>query len=140
VVANDGTADSPVALITIAVSPAENGPFTVDAGPDQVLAVTSATLQGTVVIPSPVAGQQPTALWSKASGPGAVQFPDATAFATTARFTEPGTYTLKLQVSYNEGQRSDTLTVVILAPIPERLSAARSSRGSDFWAPWLARG
>ena len=140
VVANDGDADSPAASVMIVVSASENGPFTVEAGPDQVLAAASATLAGMIAIPSPVAGEHTNILWTKLSGPGAVQFASGTALNTEAAFAEAGTYTLKLLVSYNGGQRSDTLTVVVLPPVPERLTAARSSRGSDFWLTFLDNG
>lgn len=139
-VANDGQVNSAPGTVTINVARGESGDFTVEAGPDQVVTSSSVTLAGAVNIPAPVAGIATNVLWSKASGPGAVQFTSPVALFTGAAFAEPGTYTLKLQVSYNGGQRSDTLTVVVLPPVPERLTAARSSRGSDFWLTFLDNG
>src|SRR3977135_760410 len=47
--------------------------------------------------PPPVeTGPPPTALWSKESGPGAVSFADPKALITTATFSTPGVYILKL--------------------------------------------
>jgi hypothetical protein len=136
-VANDGDADSPAAGVTIVVGATESGAFMVEAGPDQVIVAMSATLSGRAVIASPVVGEQTNVVWTKTGGRGSAQFANATALTTEVVFSEPGAYTLKLQVSYNGGQRSDTLIVVVLAAVPERISAARSSRGSDFWLTFL---
>jgi hypothetical protein len=68
----------------------------VDAGADQ--AVTSpASLDGTVSddgLPNPPA--KVTTTWSKVSGPGSVSFGDAARVDTTASFSEPGGYVLRL--------------------------------------------
>lgn len=139
-VVNDGQVNSAPGMVTIHLRRGENGDFSVEAGQDQVATTFLVMLAGSVNIPTPVAGSVTNALWTKASGPGTVQFTSPALLATEAAFAEPGSYTLKLLVSYSGGQRSDTLTVVVLAPVPERLSAARSSRGSDFWLTFLDNG
>lgn len=139
-VVNDGQVSSAPGIVTINVRRGESGDFSVEAGPDQVVTTITVALAGSVNIPTPVEGSAPNVVWSKMSGPGAVQFTHPAALATDAIFAEPGTYTLKLLASYNGGQRSDALVVVVLPPVPERLTAARTSRGSDFWLTFLDNG
>src|SRR5256885_2289631 len=50
----------------------------------------------------------PTVLWSKASGPGEVKFEDPKAPITTASFTTPGDYVLKLTAGNGQTQTSST--------------------------------
>ena len=45
-----------------------------------------------------------TAQWSKTSGPGTVTFADANAAATTATFSQSGTYVLRLTA--NDGNKT----------------------------------
>jgi len=54
-----------------------------------------------------------TTLWSKVSGPGPVTFVDATAAATTAKFSTEGTYVLKLTASDSALSSNDTLTITV---------------------------
>ncbi len=116
----------------------ENGDFLVEAGPDQIVSLpNSAALAGTVVIQTPVAGGVTNVTWSKLDGPGDVQFSDPSALATTAQFSDHGSYVLQLQVAYAGGIRSDSLKVDVLPQPPNRLTAARSNRGSDFWLTFL---
>jgi len=71
--------------------------------------------------------------WSKASGPGEVEFADANALVTTAKFSELGEYVLKLTAA---GQ-SSTLTVEVIAPPPEkrlqRVENIRYKVNSPLW-------
>jgi prefoldin subunit 5 len=56
--------------------------------------------------------------WSKQSGPGDVTFTDPNALTTTARFTTPGTYTLRLTASQGVTRSAtDDLTITVL-PLP----------------------
>jgi VCBS repeat-containing protein len=116
----------------------ENGDFLVEAGPDQIISLpNTAFLAGTVEIQMPVAGGQTNVTWSKLDGPDDMQFSDPNALNTSVQFSEPGSYTLKLQVVYAGGTRSDLLKVDVLPAPPNRLTAARSNRGTDFWLTFL---
>ena len=135
---DDSGATSASSNVVISVVEPESGDFSVEAGPDQIISLpNSAALAGTVVIQTPVSGARTNVTWSKLDGPGDAQFPEPNALITTAQFSEPGSYTLKLRVAYAEGTRSDTLTVDVLPAPPNRLTAARSNRGTDFWLTFL---
>lgn len=56
-----------------------------------------------------------TRMWSKTSGPGAVTFADASAASTTATFSQPGTYVLRLAASDGEATTYDETTVTVTA-------------------------
>ena len=57
-------------------------------------------------------------LWSKDSGPGSARFEDATALNTTAIFSKPGDYVLKLTVGEGNLSASSALRVKVAAPPP----------------------
>ena len=63
-------------------------------------------------------GKPPTAAWSKVSGPGTVTFADPRAAVTTATFSEPGTYVLKVIASNGSAIAESTLTVKVELPPP----------------------
>jgi K319L-like, PKD domain/Fibronectin type III domain len=90
----------------------------VNAGPDQIVYVLSATLSGSATddgLPNPPAAL--TYTWSKVSGPGTATFANSHAASTTATFSVGGIYTLKLTAK--DGQLSGTDTVVVtVATIP----------------------
>jgi len=135
---DDVGATSASSKVLISVLEPERGDFSVEAGADQIISLpNSASLVGTVVIQTPVSGAKTNVTWSKLDGPGDVQFSEPNALITIAQFGEPGSYTLKLRVTYAEGTRSDTLTVDVLPAPPNRLTAARSNRGTDFWLTFL---
>ncbi|MEO7411822.1 MAG: Ig-like domain-containing protein [Opitutaceae bacterium] len=94
--------------------PDDNLPPTVDAGPDlRVLSATgAATLDGTVSDDGKPSGGTLTIRWSQVQGPGAVIFGNENADKTTATFTVPGLYLLRLDA--NDGLHSaagDTMEV-----------------------------
>ncbi len=95
-----------------------NTPPSVDAGPDQSITVDdTATLSGSVSDdgePDPPATV--TTAWSKASGPGTVAFGDASALTTTATFSTPGVYTLRLVADDSAAVGSDTMTMTVADP------------------------
>jgi hypothetical protein len=64
-------------------------------------------------LPSPPGAT--TIAWSLASGPGSVVFGDATQPATTATFSDEGTYVLQLTASDGDLTTQDTLTVSVSA-------------------------
>ncbi|MDP7286653.1 MAG: glycoside hydrolase family 127 protein [Phycisphaerae bacterium] len=55
-------------------------------------------------------------VWSKGSGPGEVKFADAGKLETTATFSAPGVYTLKL--TGTKGKLTDTSTLTVRAVTP----------------------
>jgi DUF1680 family protein len=68
--------------------------------------------------PSANLGPAPTASWSKESGPGPVVFADAKAAATTAAFSVPGAYVLKLTAENGQARAFSTLRVTVDTPPP----------------------
>ena len=102
----------------------------VDAGPDQAVTLSAgATLDGTVSddgLPNPPGSL--TTTWSMTSGPGTVTFGDASAVDTTATFSAPGTYVLRLTASDGDLSTSDELTVTVSSGSN---SAPTVSAGSD---------
>jgi DUF1680 family protein len=86
--------------------------------------------------PAP-AGPAPSATWSKESGPGEVKFEDPKALITTATFTTPGAYVLKLTADNGQTTRSSTLNVSVETPPPAKQLEAVYTRNfkinSKFW-------
>src|SRR5690606_5985306 len=76
----------------------ENKPPEVSAGADVAVlhAASPVTLGGTVTDDGRPLGYPLTIAWSKVEGPGSVSFEDAASAATTATFSVPGTYVLRL--------------------------------------------
>ncbi|HET9315695.1 MAG TPA: FG-GAP-like repeat-containing protein, partial [Vicinamibacteria bacterium] len=91
-----------------------NRPPTVDAGPDQAIALPPgvATLAGTVEDDGLPNGTLEI-LWTTVSGPGAVTFADPQSAATTATFTVAGEYVLRLTANDGELGASDEMRVVV---------------------------
>lgn len=94
---------------------AQNAMPTVDAGMDISIALTStAKLQGVFSddgYPSPPG--KVTATWSKQNGPGAVIFGNRHAANTTAKFDQPGIYTLRLTVTDTLATAYDEVMVTV---------------------------
>ena len=57
--------------------------------------------------------------WSKQSGPGKVTFANAAAPETTATFSQPGDYVLKLTAAGGKASSSSTLQVKVAEPPPQ---------------------
>jgi hypothetical protein len=99
--------------VTITVNP--NQLPTVYAGPDQTVNLPNgATLQGTVDDdgqPNPPG--MVTTSWNKVSGPGFVSFANASAVNTTAYFTTPGDYILRLTAVDGEGSAEDDVLIKV---------------------------
>ncbi len=113
-VINSGVTTDVALLVSNAGPPTNHAP-TVHAGADQTIQLpAAATLNGTVTddgLPAPPGAV--TITWSKVSGPGDVTFGDASAAATTARFTTFGTYVLRLTAYDGELSASDDVTVTV---------------------------
>lgn len=93
-----------------------NQPPVVNAGSDLVV-LANPSLNGTVsddALPDPP--NVLTTNWSQVSGPGTATFADASAVDTTASFSSPGTYQLRLTADDSDLTRSDDVSVVALDP------------------------
>jgi RHS repeat-associated protein len=102
--------------VAVTVLPVNNPP-TVKAGTDQtVMLPNSASMSGTVSDDGQPAGGALTITWSKVSGPGAVEFQDASAAATTATFSVNGSYVLRLTANDSKLSRSDDVTITVTPP------------------------
>ena len=67
-------------------------------------------------------GPAPKTTWSKASGPGSVTFADASAPVTSATFSAPGDYLLKLTADNGQTTADSTLNVKVRTiALPTRL-------------------
>ena len=82
-------------------------------------------------------GRLPAAVWSKESGPGEVKFADPSALITTATFTAPGAYVLKLTADNGQTKSSSTLNVSVEPPPPAKQLEAVYTKNfkinSKFW-------
>jgi len=114
----------PRLLVTYAASaPVEpqNAAPVVNAGTDlTVPASQSAMLTGAATDdghPGPLAVQ-----WTKRTGPGDVTFANAASGPTSASFSTPGTYVLRLTASDGEFSAYDELTVTVTAAAPTNTS------------------
>jgi uncharacterized protein len=91
--------------------------------------------------PAPVpSGPTPAVNWSKESGPGAVNFADATSLITTATFSTPGAYVLKLTADNGRTVASSTLNVLVETPPPAKQLDAVYTKNFKIDSPlWSAR-
>ncbi len=90
--------------------------------------------------PAAPAGPAPTALWTKDSGPGVVKFADAKALITTATFSTPGAYVLRLTVDNGQSKDSSTLNVSVETPPPAKQLDAVYTKNFKINSPlWNAR-
>lgn len=101
-----------------------NQPPTVDAGPDQTIELPDpAFLKGIITDDGMPHGSTVSSTWSVVSGPGPVVFGNANAPVTTATFTNPGVYTLKLTATDTEFTVSDEMQVTVLLNQPPTADA-----------------
>ena len=90
-----------------------NNPPVVNAGPDQsVQFPNAASLNGSVTDDGKPTPPNLTSQWTKVSGPGTVAFGDAASPVTTATFSDPGTYVLRLTGNDSQLSTQDDVTVV----------------------------
>ena len=91
----------------------------VGAGPDRnVTLPNAASLAGTALDDGLPSGSTLSVTWTKISGPGTVAFAQAGVAATTATFSQAGTYVLQLTASDGALSSQDTVTVVASAAPP----------------------
>jgi len=90
-----------------------NQPPSVDAGTNQITKSLSVTLNGGVTDDGLPNGAL-TSTWSKVSGPGTVTFGNATHAATTATFSAPGVYILRLTGDDSQAAVYSDVTITVL--------------------------
>jgi RHS repeat-associated protein len=110
----------PIATAGVAgkCQPGNNAHPFVDAGPDQTTPVTGApvALNGLVSDDGLPAGAPVRSSWSLVAGPGLVTFADATQPVTTASFSQPGIYLLRLSADDTLASASDLVEVHVAEP------------------------
>jgi DUF1680 family protein len=95
--------------------------------------------QTSAASPAP-SGPPFTAMWTKDSGPGEVRFADPKALITTATFSTPGAYVLRLTVDNGASKDSSTLDVSVETPPPARQLDAVYTKNFKIDSPlWNAR-
>ena len=105
-----------------------NQPPAVEAGADQTIHMPGpASLRGTVADDALPPGKVIVVAWSKVSGPGAVTFAKPNVAATSADFSEVGTYVLRLSASDSLLEDSDEVTVTVGPPLPPPPAVAITS-------------
>ncbi len=88
----------------------------------------------------PPSGPAITTTWSKESGPGQVKFDDPAALITTATFTRPGAYILKLTAGNGQTKTSSTLHASVETPPPvKQLEAVYTKKFKINSKLWDAR-
>ena len=106
-------------LVTVGEQPPTNTAPTVTAGPAQTVTLPAdAALAGSVTDDGLPPGAPLTTEWSKVDGPGAVAFANAASATTSASFTQPGVYTLRLTASDTEFTRSADVVITVNAASP----------------------
>lgn len=94
-----------------------NQPPLVDAGPDQTVDFPDPVLlDGTATDDGLPSTNALTTTWSQVSGTGTVAFGDANAVDTTASFSAPGLYVLRLTASDSLLPASDDVTITVNQP------------------------
>ena len=87
--------------------------------------------------PPPETGPAAKLAWSKESGPGDVKFADAAALVTTASFTVPGAYVLRLTADNGTEQASSSFQVTVEAAPPSNpldvVYTKRYKVGEGLW-------
>ena len=78
--------------------------------------------------------------WTKETGPGSVAFASVTSVATTATFSAPGDYVLKLMATGDDAQPSSLVNVrAVTAPPKDRLDVVYTRKYSIDSPLWNAR-
>lgn len=98
---------------TLTVTPPNAAPA-VSAGSDQMIALNRTLQLSGTASDDGIPNNTLSVLWSMVSGPGAVVFGNATALATTARFSLEGQYTLQLAASDGQSTSTSTLRVFVV--------------------------
>jgi len=86
------------------------------------LADTNTALRLTANVTSSDTNYPPAVLWSQLSGPGTVNFANATNADTTAKFSAPGNYNLQCQASVGTSTSTAPVSVAVNTPVTISLS------------------
>lgn len=104
-----------------------NSPPVVNAGADQtVILAAGSNLTGAVLDDGLPFGSTLTTAWSKVSGPGTVTFANPGTATTTAAFSTPGSYVLRLTASDSQFSRNDEVTVFVVSQLASRIYTLNS--------------
>lgn len=125
VVTNVGNA---TATASIVWSLSNQAPI-VNAGTDQVISLPNAAALNGTATDDGLPSNNLTITWSKISGAGAVTFANPNAVSTSASFTSPGSYVLRLTVS--DGQLSASDEVIITVSSSAQNQAPIADAGAD---------
>ncbi|MEA2203723.1 MAG: hypothetical protein QOE77_499 [Blastocatellia bacterium] len=121
--------------VTIVVDPLNTAPLA-NAGADQTIILPQpVNLSGTMADDGWPRGSSVTANWSKLSGPGSVVFANANTSATSATFSEPGTYVLRLTVSDTQLTTGDDITITVLPPNHAPTANAGADQSISLFTP-----
>jgi hypothetical protein len=119
----------------VTITADRNSSPTVSAGPDQTVALSNpVALDGTVTDDGRPSSGTLSTTWSVVSGPGSVSFADAGAVDTSATFSDPGTYVLRLTATDTELSASDEVTVTAVAggvPVTIQVPVAAGSDDAE---------
>lgn len=89
----------------------------VEAGPDMLIPYgATATLNGVADDDGMPVGSTVSVNWSKVAGPGVVSFFSTNSSTTTATFSLPGSYILRLRANDSVMTNEDTITVTVIGP------------------------
>ena len=101
-------------VVKVAVASSGNEPPQVSAGPDHTVSLPDPlALDATVNDDGLPQGSALTVTWSKVQGPGTVTFADEHAIDTSATFSSPGQYMLRLQATDGEYTAADEVSVTV---------------------------
>lgn len=128
---------------TSGFSPSNTGPL-VQAGTDfQTTAGFPASLNGFVSDDGRPGPGAPVTQWSKASGPGAVTFSNASSVSSNATFSEAGSYELRLTADDGAARTFDTIAVNVAEPMivaVDATDADAAETGPDHGTFVITRG
>jgi len=110
---SDGSLTSAPAVVSITINSVNDAPV-VNAGIDDLIDVSNEVeLAGVVSDDDTPVGHVLSSIWSKVSGPGDVTFTDETNPATSAAFSIPGIYVLRLTADDSELSNSDEVEISV---------------------------
>lgn len=129
-----GTADLIIDVVGYFDSPLNNQPPRVSAGAGQSITLpASASLSGTASDDGLPAGSSLVFSWTKVSGPGTVTFTTPASLATSASFSQAGTYLLALSASDTQLTATSSVSVTVLpvGGVPALFIASLLPQGSS---------
>ena len=103
----------------------------VSAGPDRTIDPSQTLVLAGSAVDEGLPNGQLFPFWSEVSGPGNVVFADPSALDTTALFSEPGDYILRLTVSDGEFVGQDDVRVTVIDPTASATVERRITVSSD---------